>query len=180
MFSNVHRRRQMRRKLFASLVAAAAIVTGETSASEPASPAPQNELRPLLKITWARGPNLPQGFQDSDGGFLGTTLITSGGFCSGGLEEDNRRKPGVYQRGFLKKAWGLDVAAKRGSWSALPDFPGEARQGLFSAVVGNSLYVWGGFSYSDPFCYADGWRLERDGESWRWHPLPPLPARLSA
>ena len=45
--------------------------------------APQRELRPMLKITWSRGPDLPQGFQDSDGGFIGNMLITACGFCSG-------------------------------------------------------------------------------------------------
>lgn len=181
MFSTVPCCRPIRPILVTTIAVAAVIfLIGEISASDPASPSPQNELRPLLKIHWTRGPNLPQGFQDSDGGFLGTTLITCGGFCSGGLEEDNRRKPGVYPRGFLKKTWGLDVAAKNGQWSALPDFPGEARQGLFAAVVGNSLYVWGGFSYTEPFCYADGWRLARDGDTWRWHPLPPLPWNITS
>jgi len=134
----------------------------------------------MLRIDWTRGPNLPQGMQDSDGGFLGDTLITAGGFCSGGLEEDNRRKPGVYPRGFLKKVWGLDVTRPRPQWEALPEFPGAARQGLFSAVVGDSLYLWGGFSYSEPFCYADGWRLRRVARAWTWEPLPALPWKLTS
>src|SRR4051812_12953416 len=54
------------------------------------------QLAPMLKIAWSRGPNLPQGFQDSDGGFIGDTLVTAGGFCSGGLPLDNEKKPGVY------------------------------------------------------------------------------------
>ncbi|MGE3317296.1 MAG: Kelch repeat-containing protein [Planctomycetaceae bacterium] len=176
LFSKVLRTRQA----LLLAVAAMTFTTGELSGSEPSSPTPQQLLRPLLRIDWARGPNLPQGYQDSDGGFLGATLITCGGFCSGGLDEDNRRKPGTYPRGFLKKTWGLDVGARNTTWTSLPDFPGEARQGLFSAVVGSSMYLWGGFSYSEPFCYADGWRLERDGGFWAWHLLPSLPWKLTS
>ena len=43
---------------------------------------------PMLRIRWSLGPDLPQGFQDSDGGFIDGQLVTVGGFCSGGLEED--------------------------------------------------------------------------------------------
>lgn len=147
----------------------------------PGSPQPQTRLEKWLDIEWSLGPDLPQGFQDSDGGFLGSRLITSCGFCSGGLPEDNRRKPGRYPRGFLKKTWALDIDAANASWTALPDFPGEARQGVFSVVVDDALYVWGGFSYSPPFCYADGYRLKpsKSGE-WTWEQLPDLPWKLSS
>ena len=129
----------------------------------------------MLAIKWTRGPDLPQGFQDSDGGVLGTSLITVGGFCSGGLDEDNRRKPGRYPRGFLKKGWELDLAAPDRGWQRLPDFPGEARQALSSAVVGNALYFWGGFSYTEPYSYSDGWRLLKHQDQWEWESLPAFP-----
>jgi len=146
------------------------------AAEPPVSLQPQKELKPLIKVDWSLGTDLPQGFQDSDGGVLGSQLITSCGFCSGGLPEDNRRKPGRYPRGFLTKTWALDLEQKSPQWMPLPDFPGAARQGLFSAVVGEALYFWGGFSYSDPFCYADGYRLRREGDGWRWERLPDLPS----
>ncbi len=141
---------------------------------------PQQELQPLLKIAWSRGPNLPQGFQDSDGGIIGSELITVGGFCSGGLEEDNRRKPGRYPRGFLKKAWSLDLSDPKPGWRSLPEFPGAARQGLSAARVANQLFFWGGFSYSKPFCYHDGWRLSKQNGQWKWDPLPRLPWPVSS
>ncbi|MFN0195357.1 MAG: Kelch repeat-containing protein [Planctomycetaceae bacterium] len=157
------------------------MISSTLHAAEPPSPAPQTQLEPMLKIDWSLGPDLPQGFQDSDGGFIGETLITAGGFCSGGLDEDNRRKPGRYPRGFLKKVWGLDVTTDKPKWTDLPDFPGEARQGLFSAKVSDALYFWGGFSYSEPYCYADGWRLgRRDDGSWMWDELPSLPWKLTS
>lgn len=129
----------------------------------------------MLEIQWVRGTSLPQGFQDSDGGIIADALITVGGFCSGGLAEDNRRKPGRYPRGFLKKAWRLDLTQPAGSWQTLPEFPGAARQGLSAAVVADALYFWGGFSYTEPYCYEDGWRLTHDGNQWRWDELPSFP-----
>lgn len=119
--------------------------------TDPATPGPQSQVPRMLKVDWELGRNLPQGFQDSDGGFLGGTLITACGFCSGGLEEDNRRKPGSYPRGFLQKTWGLNTSDKKAQWESLPDFPGSARQGVFSAVVDERLYVWGGFNYTDRY-----------------------------
>lgn len=131
--------------------------------------------QPMLRIEWSLGPNLPQGFQDSDGGVLGDTLITVGGFCSGGLERDNREKPGNYPRGFLKKGWALDLSESDKNWRSIPEFPGAPRQGLSSAKVEDSLYFWGGFSYTEPYCYSDGWRLSREGANWVWNPLPAFP-----
>jgi N-acetylneuraminic acid mutarotase len=149
------------------------------AAARPHAPQPQDELAAMLKITWTRGPNLPQGFQDSDGGLIGSTLITACGFCSG-VEVDNAKKPGIYPRGFLTRSWALDLESMPQRWRALPDFPGAARQALFSAVVDEKLYLWGGFSYAAPFCYADGWRVSRQGDGWKWETLPPLPRPLAA
>lgn len=147
----------------------------------PPSPQPQVKLNRFLSINWSLGEDLPQGFQDSDGSILGSQLISVGGFCSGGLPEDNRRKPGKYPRGFLKKAWSLDLDQPNAQWTALPDFPGEARQGLFCAHIDEALYFWGGFSYSAPFSYANGYRLQRAADgSWNWDRLPDLPWKLSS
>ena len=141
------------------------------------SPQPQRELAPMLTISWQRGPDLPQGFQDSDGGFLGTKLITVCGFCQGA---DNDRKPGRYPRGFLRKVWALDIARTARGWIALPDYPATARQGLMAAPVDQALYCWGGFNYTSPNCYQDGYRLLRHTARWTWEELPPLPWPLTA
>ena len=129
----------------------------------------------MLRITWELGTDLPQGFQDSDGGIVRGQLITVGGFCSGGLEEDNRRKPGRYPRGFLQRAWRLELADEQAVWQELPDFPGDARQALSCAKVGETLYFWGGFSYTEPYCYTDGWKLVHEQGQWRWEQLPDFP-----
>lgn len=136
------------------------------------------ELRQLA-VDWRIGPDLPQGLQDSDGGVINNTLITVGGFCSG-IPEDQAMKPGVYPRGFLRKAWGLDLADRGAGWTALPDFPGVARQGLFAAVVDDKIYLWGGFNYDPPYTYQDGYRLSRFQGRWIWEPVPSLPWRLTS
>ncbi len=147
-----------------------------TAPAEPAwQPQPEGGLVKMLDITWSRGPNLPQGFQDSNGGVVDGFLVSAAGFCSG---KDNDRKPGRYPRGFLKKVWALELANEAGGWKDLPEFPGAARQGLATAVAGGVLYAWGGFSYSEPYCYADGWRLSKQASTWVWEPLPPLPVPL--
>ncbi len=157
------------------------LAAGVAAGEEPVSPAPQIRLEPILKIDWAPGTDLPQGFQDSDGGVIGRTLVTACGFCSGGLEEDNRQKPGRYPRGFLKKVWGIDLDKVATQWNPLPEFPGAARQGLFSAKVGDALYLWGGFSYDEPYCFNDGWKLSRNEKGeWSWTALPTLPWLLNS
>jgi len=133
---------------------------------------PQGDLKPMLKVTWERYPNPPQGFQDSDGGVVAGKLITVGGFCQG---FDDAKKPGHYPRGFLKKAWALDLADPAKGWADLPDFPGDARQGLSCLPVGDALYCWGGFSYTKPYCYTDGYKLSGS----TWESLPPLPWPIS-
>ncbi len=160
------------------------IILGMSSVSAaeiPLAPAPQDRLEPMLRIEWSPGVDLPQGFQDSDGGLIGRTLITAGGFCSGGLEEDNRQKPGKYPRGFLKRVWGIELDHLVPKWSPLPDFPGAARQGLFSARVGEELYLWGGFSYDAPYSYDDGWKLSRSPQGeFTWTAQPALPWLLNS
>lgn len=152
-----------------------------TAFSQPPAPKAGGDVVPLmLRIEWSRGTNLPQGFQDSDGGILGDQLITVGGFCSGGLKEDNRRKPGRYPRGFLNKAWRLRLNSSRQGWERLPDLPGAPRQALSAARVDEALYFWGGFSYTKPFCYSDGWKLERINGTWRWQRLPDFPHSINS
>lgn len=151
----------------------------------PYAPQPQNELKPMLSIEWKRGPNLPQGFQDSDGGVVGKTLVTACGFCQGSDMWANRKeidalKPGRHPRGFLKKVWGLDLDHSSSGWTDLPDFPGTARQENFAIVVDEQLYCWGGFSYTGPFCYNDGYRLSKRDGVWTWDPLPSLPSPVGS
>ena len=151
-----------------------------TSAAEPSpyAPQPQASLKRMLTIEWQKGPNLPHGFQDSDGGILHDTLISVGGFCSG--QKGVRRKKDTYPRGFFDKVWCLPLDKPKAKWVPGPKFPGAPRQELFAIDVGGALYCWGGFSYEKPYCYADGYRLARKDGQWTWSPLPPLPWAVSS
>ena len=140
-------------------------------------------LEKMLDITWKLGPSLPHGFQDSDGGIVDNHLISVGGFCSGHSVPGNVGIPGkkdAYPRGFFKRTWGLDLAQPAAGWKRLPDLPAAERQELFSAVVDDRLYCWGGFSYSEPFAYRDGYRLSRRQGEWVWDKLPELPWAIAS
>jgi hypothetical protein len=145
-------------------------------AAEPIAAGP-TRLDELLTIAWQRGANLPQGFQDSKGGVVDHTLISVGGFCSG--NRDVPGKPDTYPRGFLNKVWGLPLDRRADRWSELPPFPGVERQGLDAAVVGDSLYCFGGFNYTAPYCYRDCYRLTKSPAGWGWDLLPNLPWALA-
>lgn len=143
-----------------------------TPVPEPASPRPQLTLAPMLKVTWQRGPNLPQGLQDGAVGFVGNNLVLACGFCSG---RQGPQKQDRYPRGFLNQVWGLDVTALEKGWQRLPDYPGTPRQGLGAITVSNGFYCWGGFNYTAPFSYAQGYRLRQVGGKFIWEALPDFP-----
>lgn len=149
--------------------------TGSDLPKPPASPTPQPQesLAQMLRITWKKMPSLPRGFQDSDGGIVNGTLVTTCGFCSG--QNNVKGKPNTYPRGFMKDTWGLDLKEPEGTWVVLPDFPGAARQGNSAVVVNDRLYTWGGFSYSEPYCYKDGYKLSHKDGRYSWDKLPDLP-----
>ena len=140
----------------------------------PNSPNPQLQttVPQMLRFTWSAGPAMPQGLQDNSIQVMDNWLISVGGFC-GGRDEDF--KPGVYPRGFLNKVWGLNLADEAAGWVSLPPFPAEGRQAMQGTVADDCFCVWGGFNYTAPYTYKDGYRLFRRGGSWDWEELPPLP-----
>lgn len=152
---------------------------GRDFAARSADDGAPNSLPPMLSIQWRLGPSMPQGLQDSDGGIVNGTLISVGGFCSGSSQVAS--KPGKHPRGFLKRTWGIRLDARQ-QWESLPDFPGVERQGLDAVVVDESIYMWGGFNYTAPFTYQDGYRLSWSAadQKWTWQQLPDLPWPLTA
>ena len=155
-------------------------VSSPTLAAEPSpyAPQPQASLKRMLTIEWQKGPNLPHGFQDSDGGIIDDTLISVGGFCSG--RKGVRGKENTYPRGFFDKVWCLSLKEPNAAWQAGPKLPGAPRQELFAIDVDGAIYCWGGFSYEKPYCYADGYRLAKEGDTWTWSSVPPLPWPVSS
>jgi len=127
----------------------------------------------MLAFEWSAGKHMPQGMQDNHVTLINDWLVSVGGFCQGG---DDDWKPGIYPRGFLNKAWGLDLKNVDSGWVDLPSYPGEPRQATQGARVNGALYLWGGFSYTKPFTYKDGYRLSHVDNIWQWTPLPPLPS----
>jgi N-acetylneuraminic acid mutarotase len=143
--------------------------------AEPPSHAPQDQatLPQMLEMQWSAGPHLPQGMQDNHVAEIGGWLVNVLGFCSG---SDDDWKPGRYPRGFLNKAWALNLRDEGAGWTPIPNFPGAPRQAGQGVVVRDALYLWGGFSYDEPYTYTDGYRLTHEGDAWQWSPLPPLPS----
>ena len=84
----------------------------------------------MLAIDWAAAPPLPQGMQDNTVALLDGWLVSVAGFCGG---YDDAWKPGRYPRGFLHKAWGLELAEEDRGWRELPPMPGAPRQAMQGA-----------------------------------------------
>ncbi len=149
--------------------------TGLEPVALPPAPAPQAQeaLRPMLTMAWSAGRPMPQGMQDNHVNLMGNWVVSVLGFCSGA---DDNWKPGKYPRGFLNKAWALNLEDEAAGWIDLPPFPGAPRQAGNGASVDGVLYLWGGFSYDAPYTYADGFKLTHTGETWNWEALPPLPS----
>lgn len=160
---------------FAVMLLLFSLLASGAHAAAPASPArqPQDSVPQMLDIAWSAGPPMPRGFQDNLVSVIDNWLVSVAGFCSG---TDDDWKKGVYPRGFLKEVYGLDLDDEAKGWVELPSLPGARRQGMQGARVGDALYVWGGFSYSKPYTYTDGYRLSRKDGEWLWDELPPLPS----
>lgn len=118
----------------------------------------------MLDIEWHLAPDPPSTLQDPEVCVIDDTLISVCGFNNAGGST-----------GFLRKTYALGLNDRARGWSTLPDFPGTPRQGLFGGVVDSKLYVWGGFSYTEPVTKIDGYRLWKPGASWVWDALPDLP-----
>jgi N-acetylneuraminic acid mutarotase len=126
-------------------------------------------LPKILNIEWNLNKDLPQGLQDIGVGLINNNIVYEGGFCSG-LNNDVKPK---YPRGYISKTWLYDTTIDE--YTALPDFPGSARQATISITVNNEIYLWGGYNYDFPYCYMDGWKF--DGINYI--KLPDLPCPLA-
>jgi N-acetylneuraminic acid mutarotase len=148
------------------------VFAAEVSAVEP-------EIPLWLEIDWKLGPDLPQAFQDSDGGIINDVLVTTCGYCDSRdtAPASKKEKSGLGQH---KKTWGLPLTGATNGWQTLPDYPGAARQELCAVAIGPQLFTWGGFSYTAPFCFRDGYVLSKAVGRWRWQTLPELPWRISS
>jgi hypothetical protein len=131
------------------------------------------ELKPILKIQWRLGPDYPMGIQESAVGIISGKVVSAGGF-SRHPKDVVKHYPDAFggePSGFTKLTFMFDPQNESAGWKRITDRPGPARQGAAVAVVDNMLYAMGGFSYTQPTCYRDTYRLlEKDGQ-WVWEEL---------
>jgi N-acetylneuraminic acid mutarotase len=134
--------------------------------STPYAPVPQDSLRQMLSIDYHLGPDLPVGIQDAGIGIVNGNLVYAGGL----------NPPGTV---FSRNTYGLSLVSPQDGWlkQSLPDFPSTvARQGLNYVTVNNQAYMWGGFNFTYPNCYSDGYRLSQTPQGqWAWSAMPALP-----
>ena len=128
-------------------------------------------LPQMLNLTYQAGPEVPtcgRSLQDSNGGIIHNTLVSVAGFGIPVECPESEKK-------YIKKVYGLDLGNPSAGWRELPDLPGARRQSHAAIAVGEELYLWGGFSYFEPYTYRDGFRLSRRNRGWEWAPMPDLP-----
>lgn len=105
---------------------------------------------------------------------MGDLLVSAGGYTRY-PKDVVKHYPDVFggaEQGYTNYTFALDVVHPGSQWTRLPDMPGPPRETGVAAVVGDALYVFGGFSHSEPYAFRDGFRLERRGNQWTWQTLP--------
>ena len=129
----------------------------------------------MVKIDWEFGPAYPMGIQDSAFGIIGNTIISAGGFTRH-PKDIVRLYPDAFggkESGFTNLTFALDLSCKPWSWERIADIPAAPpRQGAAPVIMGEAMYVVGGFNYAEPFTYRETFKLERLGREWVWKKLP--------
>lgn len=114
------------------------------------------------------------GVQLSAVSLLGDSLISAGG-ATRYPKNIVSRYPDVFggaQQGYTNYTFALNVAQAGAEWMRIPDMPGPRRETDMAVTVDGAMYVFGGFSHSEPYTFRDGYRLCRKGEKWIWETLP--------
>ncbi|MFH1007265.1 MAG: hypothetical protein V1800_07165 [Candidatus Latescibacterota bacterium] len=128
----------------------------------------------MVRIDWAYGPAYPMGIQDSALGVIGNTILSAGGFTRH-PKDITRLHPDTFggeESGFTNVTFALDLSRTPLCWERIADMPAAPpRQGTTAVVVGEAMYVVGGFSYADPFTYRETFKLERRNGEWVWEKL---------
>ena len=114
---------------------------------------------------WKAGPQIPQGANEVIGAVVKGHILVYGG-------QDNNGPMGIF--------WDFDPAS--GQWSKLPSNPVPVHHAA-TAVVGNTMYVFGGFRNPDSGktnWWPEGrvWAFDYDKKTWS--AMPPLPTARGA
>jgi hypothetical protein len=126
-----------------------------------------------IQLEWTEGPEYPMGIQDSALGVVSGMLVSAGGFTRH-PKDVVRRFPDAFggaRDGFTALTFLFDPAHPTAGWTRIADLPGPPRQAALAVVVGEALYVIGGFNYTEPYTYRSVYRLARTGGQWRWTDL---------
>ncbi|MFN0171909.1 MAG: Kelch repeat-containing protein [Bryobacteraceae bacterium] len=132
--------------------------------------AASQRAEPPVRIHWELGPDYPFGIQDSAMGIVGGALISAGGFTRHPLQIV-AKYPGAFggqKSGFTALTFALSLQEPGRGWERIADVPGPPRQAAAAAVVGDALYVVGGFNYTAPHTYREVYRLRKVSGQWRW------------
>ena len=101
--------------------------------------------------------------------------VLSGLAVLGRRKATRSEEAGTVSTRLLEQGMGSESRRCGQGLGPLARFSGGGPTENFAIVVDDALYCWGGFSYSDPCCYKDGYRLSRRQGKWRWDKLPDLP-----
>jgi len=163
-----------------------------------------NNIENSIKLHITKYNDMLHGSEDHCIGILNDNIIVCGGFCSGLNTVQtpqilkNKVNPKTnYTRGFIDKIFCYSI--KDNTWKKIGNIPINPRQLASSIVLGDKMYIWGGFSYTpltnneleeykikniplpskkDIYSYADGFYLTYNDEQIKYSNCPYLPFPL--
>ena len=135
----------------------------DSGAKNMTEPKPEETLEQMLTIRWHLGKRLPREFQDGSAGIINNKLVSACGFTTKSV--------------FFDDVFALDLDNRKAGWSTVAHYPVAPLQEHFSVIINNEIYFWGGFSYTEPHAYKEGYKLSHDEtiDKWSWTELPSLP-----
>ncbi|HOX37753.1 MAG TPA: hypothetical protein PL033_07175 [Candidatus Brocadiia bacterium] len=133
---------------------------------------PQSGIKMQILIDWKQEQEFPWVCNGGTIGRIDNYVIYATGF---GREVPDELKniPG-YHDGYHRMLALFHIPTKE--WTLTrPLFPGIARAyGAYSAGDGRSVFILGGQSYAEPFCFRDAYRLFQVEGAWKWERLPDM------
>jgi hypothetical protein len=131
----------------------------------------------MLRIDWRLGPPYPMGIQDNSVGVVDGKIVSAGGF-SRHPKDILQTHPDIFggePSGFTNATFIFDPRNEAAGWTRIADRPGVPRQGAGTAVVGDEMWTFGGFSYTEPLCFRDVCRLRQVQGDWVWETMDACP-----
>lgn len=109
-------------------------------------------LYPIMNFSIKKLDDMLIGSEDHTCDIINNQIILTGGFQCGLFKTMCPRElikfvnpKTSFERGFVKNIYGYDL--EKNKWTDYGNLNIKPRQGNFSIVLGNKLYLWGGYSY---------------------------------